>query len=391
MTIDTVAEAVGDLSTQHTEPRSAYIHVPFCVHRCGYCDFPLVAGRDDLIGDYLQALQVELQSLEAPCEVDTLFFGGGTPTHLSAEQLARLMEIVLERIRPADGCEFSVEANPAGLTDEKIAVLAGAGVNRVSLGVQSFDSQALRILERDHGPDDVARVVDRLRRHGCDNISFDLIFAVPGQTLESWRETLRRAVELAPQHVSTYGLTFEKGTPFWSRLQKGQLRQADEELERSMYAAAMDELTAAGFAQYEISSFARPGFRCRHNLVYWQGRPYSGFGPGAARYVDGRREANHRSVLTWLKRIEAGQSPVAESESLSPEERSREVLVFGLRMTDGIDKRAFRQRTGFDVHQVADGAIDRFLQSDLLEETETHLRLTREGRFLADTVCADLV
>jgi oxygen-independent coproporphyrinogen-3 oxidase len=380
--------------TAESDVRAAYVHVPFCVHRCGYCDFTLVAGRDDLIPAYLKALEKELQSLGEPRAVRTLFLGGGTPTHLAPDELGRLLSLARRWFPLESGIEpfeLSVEANPADLSDAKIAVLAAAGVNRVSLGAQSFDAGVLRTLERDHAPEDIGDVVGRLRRAGIENVSLDLIFAVPGQTLSLWRETLRRAIELEPAHVSTYGLTFEKGTAFWTRLQKGQVARLPDETERAMYAAAMDDLAAAGFEQYEVSNHARPGLRCRHNLVYWWGESYYGFGPGAARYIGGRRETNHRSVFTWLRRIEAGRSPVMDSETLSPEDRARELLVLGLRMTEGIDPHAFRIRTGYDVEMLAGEAIRRHTAAGLLETTGGRLRLTREGRFVADSVIVDLL
>lgn len=372
------------------EPRAAYIHVPFCAHRCGYCDFTLVSGRDDLIDDYLRALQVELRSLEQPRTVETIFLGGGTPTHLSAEQLGRLMGLVHDWFSLEGNVEFSVEANPSSLTNNKIRVLKEAGVDRVSLGVQSFDSSVLALLERDHRDVGVCRIVERLKCE-FDNISFDLMFGVPRQTLECWKGTLGRAIELEPQHVSTYGLTFEKGTSFWTRRQRGLLVEADEELERDMYAAAMDCLTEAGFEHYEISNFALPGRRCRHNEVYWRGMPYYGFGPGAARYIDGRREVNHRSVTTWLDKVLGGESGVGDAEQLSPEDRAREALVLSLRKCDGIDRCEFQDLTGFDLDELAGDAISQNCLSGLLEETESHVRLTRDGRFLADSVFIDFL
>lgn len=372
------------------EARSAYIHVPFCAHRCGYCDFTLVARRDELIDRYLRALAIELERLEWPRELETLFIGGGTPTHLSPRQLAELLDLLRRSFRLGEGYEFSVEANPAGLDSEKIDVLAAGGVNRVSLGVQSFDANILRLLERDHRRAGVLEAVERLKRR-FDNISFDLIFGVPGQTLALWRETLRQAIDLGPRHVSTYGLTFEKGTSFWTRRRKGDLAPVPDDLERDMYAAAMDMLADAGFEQYEISSFARAGDRCRHNEVYWTGRPYYGFGPGAARYIDGRRETNHRSVTTWLKRTLAGQPAVGESEELTPEERAREAIVLGLRRCDGLERDEFRRRTGFDLDQFAGETIDRHQRGGLLETTGSHVRLTRAGRFVADTVIVDFL
>jgi len=372
------------------EPRSAYIHVPFCVHRCGYCDFTLVAGRDDLIDAYLEALAIELDRLERPRDVDTLFFGGGTPTHLPASQLARLLALTRRWFPPAPGAEICVEANPAGLDDAKVAVLADAGVNRVSLGVQSFDTQMLELLERDHRGADVSAVIARLRP-AIPNIGLDLIFGVPGQTVELWQQTLAAALALEPTHVSTYGLTFEKGTAFQSRLDKGLLNKCDEELERAMYAVAMDELPRAGLEQYELSNFARPGFRCRHNEVYWAGRPFFGFGPGAARYAGGRRELNHRSVTTWINRVLAGHSPIADAEELSPEGRAREMVMLNLRRSTGLTLAEFHAQTGFDFRELAGDTLPRHLRQGLLEEQDGHVRLTREGRFLADTVFSEYV
>jgi len=371
-------------------PRSAYVHVPFCAHRCGYCDFTLVAGREDLIDDYLRALETELNSLGQPVTLDTLFVGGGTPTLLSAAQLDQLMRTLQRWFHLADGYEFSVEANPFGLDADKVGVLAMGRVNRVSLGVQSFEARTLALLERDHTQADVVRAVQWVRE-AIDNISFDLIFAVPGQTLLEWRNTLRQAIDLRPQHVSTYGLTFEKGTAFWSRRRKHLLEEAPDEQQREMYSVAMDQLTAAHFEQYEISNFSLPGRRCRHNEACWKGLPYYGFGPGAARYMDGRRETNHRSVTTWLKYVQSGRSPLGDAECLPDEERAREQLIIGLRLCDGVSKAEFRAQTGYSLEQLAGPTIQRHCRFGLLEETGSHLRLTREGRFLADSVFVDLV
>lgn len=369
-------------------PTAAYIHVPFCAHRCGYCDFTVVAGKDHLAGDYLRALEIEISSLERPREVRTLFIGGGTPTHLDACKLDQLLALATAWFPLATDFEFSVEANPAGLGAEKIEVLAAHGVNRVSLGVQSFDRQILDVLERDHNADQVGSAVGLLHRW-IPNVSLDLIFGVPGQSLELWRETLDRAIGLGPAHISTYGLTFEKGTSFWSRRAKGVLQQASDELEREMYALAMDELPRQGFEQYELSNFARHGYRCRHNETYWAGLPYYGFGPGAARYLDGRRETNHRSVSTWMSRVLAGKSPVGDIDVLAPADRARETLVVGLRRSGGVDRATFRAATGFDPEAIAGPAIARHCASGLLERTPHGIRLTREGRFLADTVIVD--
>ncbi|MBC8115536.1 MAG: radical SAM family heme chaperone HemW [Candidatus Saccharimonas sp.] len=322
--------------------------------------------------------------------LDTLFFGGGTPTHPSCEQLRELFRIVFQRFTLAAGAEVSVEANPLDLSDEKIDLLADVGVNRISLGVQSFSPEALTLLERDHSPHDIEDVMARLRRR-FENVSLDLIFGVPGQSLDDWRATLRRAISLGPAHVSTYGLTWEQGTAFWSRRARGELRTIDEELERDQYAMAMDELTTAGFEHYEISNFARPGFRCRHNEVYWAGDEYWAFGPGAARYLNGRRETNLRSVLGWLAKLERGESPVAEAEELEPAHRARELLFLGLRRTEGIRREDFQRRTGFTLEAIAAPAILANVERGWLVDEGDGIRLTNSGRFVADRVVADFL
>jgi putative oxygen-independent coproporphyrinogen III oxidase len=367
-------------------PRSAYIHVPFCRHRCGYCNFTLVAGRDDLIGAYLEALAKELSWLEQPREVETLFFGGGTPTHLPPRQLERLFEIVRAWFPLAVGGELSVEANPSDLDESKSQILAAAGVTRVSIGGQSFHEQKLEKLERDHVGLDVVSAVD-LARMFAKSVSLDLIFGVPGETLNEWREDLEAAIRVVrPDHISTYGLTFEKGTAFWSRLTHGELARVEEELERQMYELAIDTLTAAGYEHYEVSNFAQPGHRCRHNENYWIGSGYYAAGPGAARFIGGRRETNHRSTTTYISRVLAGQLPVAESEQLAPEDAARERLVFALRRLEGIDVDQFAAATGFRVEQLGGAALPRLIEQRLLDFTSGRLRLTRAGLLVSDAI-----
>ncbi|MDC0273849.1 MAG: radical SAM family heme chaperone HemW [Planctomycetaceae bacterium] len=380
-------------------PRSAYIHVPFCVHRCGYCDFTLVAGKDHLIDDYLTTLELELNDRRAWGEfadqkqripLDTLYFGGGTPTHLSPDELQRLFKIVFKYFDLADDAEFTVEANPVDLTDDKIAVLTEVGVNRISLGVQAFEKSALDILERDHTHETIIDGMNRLQRR-IDNVSLDLIFAIPGQSLDQWRSTLSEAVALAPTHLSTYCLTFEKGTSFHTRLQQGNLREADDDLQRDMYAEVMDFLPAHGYSQYEISSFAKPGCRSQHNQVYWSGRGYFGFGPGAARYLNGVRETNHRGVSSWLKNVSAGESGTADREQLSDKDRAHERLILGLRQIDGINIEQFSQETGYTLSELTGTATNKLIAAGHLERQDTTLRLTKEGRFFADSVTLELM
>lgn len=366
-------------------PRSAYIHVPFCRHRCGYCNFTLVAGRDDLIATYLEALAKELSWLKEPHEVDTLFFGGGTPTHLPMQELAQLFDLAKRWFPLAPGYELSVEANPIDLDEGRCEVLRQAGVTRVSLGVQSFRSEKLQSLERDHRQPEILAAYNNARKF-AQSVSLDLIFAVPGETLEQWRQDLETAISLQPDHISTYGLTFERGTSFWGRLNRGELSRTEEETEGQMYELAIDLLAAAGYEHYEVSNFARPGHRCRHNEAYWTGRPYFAAGPGAARYIAGRREMNHRSTTTYIQLVLAGQSPVAESEELAPEARARERLVFALRRLEGISQAEFEKETGYSVAQLVETPLHKFIAQGLFAKTDDNLRLTRRGLLVSDAL-----
>ena len=378
------------MSRSTEQSRSAYIHVPFCRHRCGYCNFTLVADRDDLVPAYLEALQQELRLLETPRPVDTLFFGGGTPTHLAPAQLKKLLHLARAWFPLDETGEFSVEANPEDLCDEKIAILEQHGVTRVSLGAQSLNASKLTVLERDHTDETVERAVEACKRR-FHSVSVDLIFAVPHETPVDWLDDLKHCVELEPSHVSTYGLTYEQGTQFWNRRRAGELVEIDEETQRAMYLGAIDTLTVAGYEHYEVSNFARPGHRCRHNEVYWTGRSYYAAGPGAARYVDDRRETNHRSVSTYLKRMKAGESPVDVSETLEPQDVAREALVFGLRRIEGVELEEFATRFGFTVDQLAGQEVRRFVEAGFFEWTGNSLRLTREGLLVSDGLWSSIL
>jgi oxygen-independent coproporphyrinogen-3 oxidase len=373
-------------------PRSAYIHIPFCAHHCGYCDFAIATGSDHQIELYLDALAAELATLGEPQTVRTLFLGGGTPTHLSAAQLERLLSSLARwlSLESPGEAEFSIECNPDTLTADKIDVLADHGVTRISLGAQSFHADLLRTLERAHNPDEIGRAVERVRRR-IDNVSLDLIFGVPEQTSAQWRADLTRALALEPDHVSTYGLTYEKGTPLWKRRRRGQVRPLDEDAELVMYTQAIDTLEASGFEQYEISSFARPGRRCRHNQVYWANEAYFGFGMGAARYIQGRRELNTRDLQRYMRLCLSGESAIMQSEELGPEERARETMAVQLRRVEGIDRAAFRAQTGYDLDVLAGETLLRHIEGGFLADDGWRVRLTRRGKYVADAVIEKLL
>lgn len=342
------------------------------------------------MSDYLQALQIEIKSQSPACEVDTLYFGGGTPSQLPGEAFDRLGDLALQWRPLTSGYEWTVEANPADVTPGWITQLASRGVTRLSLGGQSFHGPKLRLLERDHTVGDIQRSAALARETGID-VCLDLIFASPGETLDQWRADLAAALALEPEHISTYGLTFERGTSFWSRRAHGAMTEVDEDVQREMYVTAIDALTAAGYEHYEVSNFALPGHRSRHNQAYWAGYGYWAIGPGATRYVDGVRETNHRSTFTYLKRVLVGESPVAEREQLDPVARAREALVLGLRRLTGVAYGEFEQETGFTIKELAGPAIARFITAGLLTDDANTIRLTREGLLVSDAIWPDLL
>jgi oxygen-independent coproporphyrinogen-3 oxidase len=365
------------------EPRTAYLHIPFCGHHCGYCDFAVTAGRDHLIELYLDALAEEMTAAGIH-PVETRFIGGGTPTYLTANQLDRLLTAVTRQL-PGGATEFSIESTPESLDAEKAAVLAGHGITRVSVGVQSFHPHLLTALDRRHGVDHIPQAIEAVRRHGMD-LSLDLIFAAPGQTLADWRADVEQAIRLGPDHISTYGLTYEKGTPLWKDRARGRVVAATEDAELAMYEFAIDRLTAAGYEHYEVSNFARPGKRCRHNERYWANDAYFGFGVGAARYVNGSRELNVRDTQVYLRKVLSGESPTFQSERLEPRDRAFETVAVQLRRMDGVERGDFRVRTGFELDEVCGKAVGELVEHGLLQDDGQRVRLTRRGVCVADGV-----
>ena len=380
-------------------PRHAYVHVPFCRHRCGYCDFTLVAGRDDLVERYFAALGRELERVCSAAEsrpesaclmLDTLYLGGGTPSHLGPDGLRRLFAILHERLKPVDSAEVSLEANPLDVTAELVAVAVDCGVTRVSLGGQSLDADTLRALDRDHGPDDVRRAAGLLHDAGL-TVSLDLMTAAPGQSLAAVERDLTAAVALSPEHVSVYCLTWEQGTAFAASRRRGELAAAPEDLERAMFEVAIDRLEAAGYEHYEVSNFARPGHRCRHNEAYWDCRPWEAFGPGAARFDGRTRITNHRSTTTWMTRVLTGEDFSGDVDAMTAEDAARERLVVGLRRRDGVERDAFRAASGCDLDAVAGLAVARWVGAGLATDDGRTVRLTRAGLLVSDTLWADVL
>ena len=376
---------------QPVPPRSAYIHIPFCRHRCGYCNFSLVAGRDHLVDRFLNALEIEIRQLPQSAELDTLFFGGGTLSHLAPDQLQRLGQIVAHRFSFTADAEVSAECNPNDIDQEKIDALLSLGVNRISLGVQSLNAEKLKRLERDHNAAEVARAVE-LAKANVASVSMDLIFAAPQETLQQWQTDLADALALQPDHLSTYELTYEKGTQFWNRLQRGGLAIADEDLRADMYEHSIQQLKQAGWEHYELSSFSAVGHQCSHNQSYWNGNDYFAFGPGASRFIDGIRSTNHQSTLTYMKRLEAGQNPTEQTEQLTGVAAARERLVVGMRLLQGVNVAQLEAATGVAFETILPrSTLEPLVSENLVEISAGVCRLTRRGVMVSDGVAAAIL
>ena len=373
------------LPFSHPKPRAVYVHVPFCHQRCPYCNFTLVANRFDWIDRYLSAFEKELGQLEAPQPVDTIFIGGGTPTLLDELQLARLFDSLHRWLPIAETGEWTIEANPNDLSERKCQLLVERGINRISIGGQSFATQKLKTLGRDHDGDRLQMAI-AIAKQFFPSVSVDLIFGVPGETLNDWECDLETAIETGVHHLSTYGLTYEKGAIFWSQLQQGKIRATTEDDELAMYFAAIDRITAAGMLHYEVSNFAYSNYACKHNETYWRAKPWWAFGPGAASFVDGVRRINHRSTGKYLQRIEANLSPVAESETIDWAQWTRERIVFGMRKIAGLDWNELEQVGDPTSLKAMREVIDRHILNGWFIQEESRVRLSKPGLAISDAL-----
>ncbi|WP_428074786.1 radical SAM family heme chaperone HemW [Candidatus Avelusimicrobium luingense] len=351
-----------------------YIHIPFCKQKCKYCDFASFAGRENLIDDYLDALSKEAARF-ANAACNTLYIGGGTPSLLSRAQLEKLINLIEKNFAPIPSfAESTFEANPESLTREKIALLHHAGINRFSMGLQSFNDDELKRIGRIHSSADFLRAWEDLHTGGVQNVNVDLIAGLPGQTLESFLHSLEKLTALSPQHISVYGLQIEEGTPFF---EQGVL--CDQLLMRRMLEETRERLLKAGYHHYEISNFARPGAESKHNLNYWQYGEYIGLGSAAASFINGERRQNTEDITDYIARIKAQKSAVDFSEKLTGKKREGEKLLVGLRQLDGVELTPVQQRYFAT-------AIEKHIQNGLLVRENKKVKLSEEGLYLANEV-----
>lgn len=376
------------------ETASLYLHIPFCHTRCHYCDFNTYAGILPLREPYVRALLTEIALAGTfarlpsgrPRRSRTIFFGGGTPSLLTVEQITRLLNACSTSFAVDEGAEITLEANPGTLSQEQLAGLRAAGVNRLSMGAQSFDAQLLKTLGRIHSPEDITRAVQYARAAGFTSINIDFMFGLPGQTMRHWRETLDRALDLRPEHLSLYSLIIEEGTPFYTWTREGSIIPADEDLCADMYEYADERLQAAGYENYEISNWSLPGHQSRHNLTYWHNLPYLGMGAGAYSFFGNRRFSNVREPLAYIRLLKAGQRPEAESESVDREQAMSETAFLALRTARGLHLPTFEERFSQPFTRFVGDRLHLVEEAGLLEHDHDWLRLSKRGRLLGNEV-----
>ena len=366
------------------KPTSAYVHIPFCTQICYYCDFSKVFIKNQPVDSYLEHLLEEFRSYDIQ-KLRTLYIGGGTPTALSAPQLEVLLDGLTKNLDLSVLEELTIEANPGDLDADKIAVLKQSPVNRVSLGVQTFDDKMLKKIGRSHLEKDIYENIDRLKLAGFDNISIDLIYALPGQTMAQVKDNVAKAISLDIPHMSLYSLILENHTVFMNRMRRGKLPLPKEELEAEMFEYIIAELERAGFEHYEISNFSKPDFESRHNLMYWDNAEYYGIGAGASGYVNGVRYKNHGPIRHYLNAVEAGNARITE-EHLSQREQMEEEMFLGLRKKSGVSMTRFEEKFGRSFEGLYGEIVRDLVQQGLMQIDGDRVRMTKRGLFLGDTV-----
>ena len=362
------------------------------MRRCPYCDFSIALFTDRVTPvRFLRGLELEVGRLQRRHAPRTIFVGGGTPTVLKPDDLQAFFQILWKRFDRSRLTEFSIEANPENLRPDRIACLVENGITRVSLGAQSFDPGSLRFLGRRHAPDTIRNAVSNLRRAGLSRINLDLIYGLPGQTKASLDADLSQLLRLDSDHVSAYALTYEPGTALTASRDRGELHPLRDEQELELYRLVRDRLRAAGYHQYEVSNFARPGARCRHNLTYWRNRSYLGLGPSAVSYVDGTRRKNHADLATWCDRLERGLDPTMEQETLETSRSLRETVMLALRTPSGVTDASLRRRHGVGFEALDPARLTHLVEHDLLRWTPERIRPTARGLEMADGLAAALL
>lgn len=369
--------------------QAAYIHIPFCKHICHYCDFNKVFLKGQPVDEYLDCLakEMKLTLQETPTNnLNSIFIGGGTPTALNEQQLEKLCLMIKDNVPYNKNTEFTFEANPNDLSMEKLKILFSAGVNRISFGVQTFNEELLKKIGRTHRIEDVFHSVEAAKKTGFENISIDLIYSLPGQTVADFKETLETSFSLNIQHYSGYSIIVEPKTVFYNLMNKGKLPLPGEDVEAEMYEILMEEMENHGFRQYEISNFSKPGFESRHNLTYWNNESYYGFGAGAHSYVNGFRISNHGPLKKYMDAIYSSQLPIMNKHEVTRAEKIEEEMFLGLRKTAGVSIEHFIAKFAENPVEIFTDELSDLIERKLIYVTKEHIQLTKKGRLLGNEV-----
>jgi len=376
------------------DPIGLYLHIPYCLHKCGYCDFNSHNINVAEMKSYVRALLMEMEQAAKNAKdrrINTIFFGGGTPTTLPFADLARILESCRQHFQVNPGAEITCEANPATIPQSDLAQLREAGFNRLSIGVQSFDPDELKRLERVHTVDEVYLTVERARQAGFDNLSLDLMFGLPGQTAKLWEPHLQKAVALEPEHLSAYNLTIEPETTFHKQQTQGKLTMPSDDFQRELFEIAIDTLTEAGYEHYEISNYAKPGKQCRHNLNYWNNGEYIGLGAGASSTFNCERYKNVNPPARYIKLITESKTAVESHETPDLRQRMGEAVMLGLRLKAGLNLSIFEKQFGISFRKAFGETAERLEKMKLLEISNSQVSLSRKGFFLADSVIVEFI
>ena len=370
-------------------PLELYVHIPFCVRKCQYCDFLSGPSDEETKDRYIEALLKEIRAAEhtEDYEIVSVFIGGGTPSALKAEAIASIMSTLQEQFFFCEDAEVTIEANPGTVDLEKLTIYRNVGINRLSLGLQSTDAEELKLLGRIHSYEEFLKSYEWAREAGFSNINIDLMFAIPGQTGEAWRQHLYQVAELNPEHISAYSLIIEEGTPFAEQ----NLDLPDEDTESQMYEDTAEILERYGYRQYEISNYAKQGYMCRHNAGYWQRREYLGFGLGASSLYRGMRFSNTRRMQEYLKESRNPDQIRKDVTVLSRNERIEEFMFLGLRMTEGISEKKFEENFDVRLMDVYGDILQKYEETGFMEHIETKWRLTRKGIHVSNHILADFL
>ncbi len=366
-----------------------YIHVPFCSSKCNYCDFNSYAGRLDVAESYFDALKKEIELYYNTMRynlIDTIFIGGGTPSCVNQKYINEILNLCKIKFNISEVCEISIESNPGTLDIEKLNTYRRSGINRISIGLQAYQSKLLKYLGRRHSKEDFIASVELAKKAGFININADVTFGIPGQTMEDWAETLKVLVDLGITHISAYSLKIEEGTRFGDMLENGELTQVEDELDRNMYHYAIDYLKENGFMQYELSNFSKAGYECKHNLTYWKCVDYLGLGAGAHSLLEGERFSNKYTIEKYITTIEKGLKPIEERYLMEFTDRVSEYMFLGLRLNQGVNNSEFNKLFGQDMFNVYEESLKELQQKKLIEICGERVSLTRLGLDLANQV-----